>query len=70
MIGGIHVDIESVKNKDVLQLRQTIIFLKSEIAKYQNEISTLQSMDYYSMVNSLEQELSQLVNEKKNFQWN
>jgi len=65
MIGGIHVDIESVKNKDVLQLQQTIIFLKSEIAKYQNEISTLQSMDYYSMVNSLEQELSQLVNEKK-----
>ena len=65
MIGGNHVDIESVKNKDLLQLQQTIIFLKSEIAKYQNEISTLQSMDYYSMVNSLEQELSQLVNEKK-----
>ncbi|MEK4387505.1 multidrug ABC transporter ATPase [Solibacillus sp. FSL W7-1464] len=59
------MDIESVKNKDVLQLQQTIIFLKSEIAKYQNEISSLQSMDYYSMVNSLEQELSQLVNEKK-----
>lgn len=59
------MDIESVKNKDVLQLQQTIIFLKSEIAKYQNEISTLQSIDYYSMVNSLEQELSQLVNEKK-----
>lgn len=65
MRGGIHVDIESVKNKDVLQLQQTIIFLKSEIAKYQNEISTLQRMDYYSMVNSLEQELSQLVNDKK-----
>ncbi|MER2113064.1 MAG: multidrug ABC transporter ATPase, partial [Solibacillus isronensis] len=59
------MDIESVKNKDVLQLQQTIIFLKSEIAKYQNEISTLKSMDYYSMVNSLGQELSQLVNEKK-----
>lgn len=65
MIGGNNVDIESVKNKDVLQLQQTIIFLKSEIAKYQNEISTLQSMDYYSIVNSLEQELSQLVNEKR-----
>lgn len=64
------MDFESVKNKDVLQLQQTIIFLKSEIAKYQNEISILQSMDDYLMVNSLEQELSQLANEKKNFQWN
>lgn len=54
-----------MKSKDPLQLQQTINFLKSEIAKYQNEISTLQSVDHYSMVNSLEQELNQLINEKK-----
>lgn len=65
MIGGIHLEIDSVKSKDPLQLQQTINFLKSEIAKYQNEISTLQSVDHYSMVNSLEQELNQLINEKK-----
>ncbi|MGN7478297.1 multidrug ABC transporter ATPase [Solibacillus silvestris] len=64
-MGGIHVDIESIKNKDTLQLQQIIIFLKSEIVKHQNEISTLKNMDYYSIVNSLEQENSQLINEKK-----
>lgn len=66
MIGGSHLDIKSVKNKDVLQLQQTIIFLKSEIAKYQNEISTLQqSIDNNSIVSSHEQEVNQLVNEKQ-----
>lgn len=64
------MEIDSVKSKDPLQLQQTINFLKSEIAKYQNEISTLQSVDHYSMVNGLEQELNQLINDKKNFLWN
>ena len=59
------MDREGVRNKDVLQLQQIIISLKSEIVKYQNEISTLKNKDYYSMVNSLEQEISQLNAEKK-----
>lgn len=60
------MDIKSVKNNDVLQLQQTISFLKSEIAKYQYEISTLQqSIDNDSIVSILEQEVNQLLKEKK-----
>ena len=65
MIGGITVDTESLKNKDTLQLQQMIIFLKSEIVKYQNEISSLKNSDDYSMIVSLEQENQQLANAKK-----
>ena len=65
MIGGITVDTESLKNKDTLQMQQMIIFLKSEIVKYQNEISSLKNSDDYSMVVSLEQENEQLANQKK-----
>lgn len=65
MIGGIHIENESIKNKDTFQLQQMILFLKSEIAKYQNEISALKKNDYESLINSLEHENSQLANQKK-----
>lgn len=59
------MDNESIRNKDTLQLQQIIIFLKSELAKNQNEISMLKKNDYYSLVISLERENSQLANQKK-----
>ena len=59
------MDNENIKNNDTLQLQQMIIFLKSELAKYQNEISTLKESDYYSLVLSLEQENIQLGNQNK-----
>lgn len=65
MIGGIFVDIESIKNNDTLQLQQMIVFLKSELAKYQNEISALKNNDYSSLVSHLEQENSQLSKQNK-----
>ncbi len=65
MIGGIHIDNENIKNKDTFQLQQMIIFLKSEIVKYENELSTLKNSDYSSLVTSLEQENRQLTKQKK-----
>lgn len=42
-----------------------VIFLKSELAKHQKEISTLKKNDYYSLVKSLERENIILANQKK-----
>lgn len=47
---------ERYQNYDSLQLQQMIIFLKSEIAKYKNEVHQLQQNDYYSLALTLEQE--------------
>ena len=65
MIGGILVDTENIKNKDTLQLQQMILFLKSELVKYQNEISALKNSDYSSLVSHLEQENSLLTKQNK-----
>lgn len=65
MIGGIVIDIDSIKNNDALQLQQIIIFLKSEVAKHKNEIAMLKNRDHFSMVDHLEHEISQLTAEKK-----
>ena len=64
-MGGILVDTENIKNKDTLQLQQIILSLKSELIKYQNEISTLQNNDYSSLVSHLEQENNQLTKQNK-----
>lgn len=65
MIGGIVIDIDSIKNNDALQLQQIIIFLKSEVAKHKNEIAMLKNRNHFSMVDHLEHEISQLNAEKK-----
>lgn len=64
-MGGIHVDIESIKNKDNAELQQMILFLKAQLVKYQHEIASLKKNDYYTLVTSLEQENNQLANQKK-----
>lgn len=59
------MDNESLHNKDLIQLQQRIIFLKSELAKYQTEITTLKESDYHSLVTSLEQDNNRLIAQKK-----
>lgn len=49
----------------ILQLKQTIIFLKSEVAKYQNEVTQLKKNDYYSLSSKLEEENFQLKKQEK-----
>ena len=55
------------RNQDdnILQLKQTIIFLKSEIAKYQSEIKQLKKGDYYSLSLKLDEENFQLKQQEK-----
>ncbi|MER2108542.1 MAG: hypothetical protein ABS949_16565 [Solibacillus sp.] len=52
-------------NQDTLQLQQMIIFLKSEIAKYKNEVHQLQKNDYYSLALNLEEENLQLKKQQR-----
>ena len=54
-------------NFDSLQLQQMIIFLKSEIAKYKNEVEQLQQTDYYSLALTLEQENFELKKQQREF---
>lgn len=49
----------------ILQLKQMIIFLKSEVAKYQNEVTQLKKKDYYSLSLKLEEENFQLKKQEK-----
>lgn len=60
MKGGFTVDNDSIKNNDTFQMQQTIIFLKSELMKYQNEVKKHENSDYYSLVINLEQENAHL----------
>lgn len=53
------------KEDNILQLKQTIIFLKSELAKYQNEVKQLQKDDYYSLSLKLDEENFQLKQQEK-----
>lgn len=55
------------RNKDdyILQLKQTIIFLKSEIAKYQTEVKQLKKDDYYFLSLKLDEENTQLKQQEK-----
>ena len=55
------------RNKDdyILQLKQTIIFLKSEVAKYQNEVKQLKKDDYYFLSLTLDEENAQLRQQEK-----
>lgn len=62
---GYTVANESLQNKDIHQLQQMIIFLKSELVKSQNEMDKFQNNDYYSLAISLEQENNLLTNQKK-----
>ena len=57
----------SGRSKDdyILQLKQTIIFLKSEIAKYKTEVKKLQKNDYYSLSLKLDEENFQLKKQEK-----
>ncbi|MFJ7737016.1 hypothetical protein ACIQ2D_11815 [Lysinibacillus sp. NPDC097287] len=59
------MDNESIKNNDPFQLQQMIIFLKAELAKYKNEVRIHRESDYYSLVVKLEEEIVQLMSEKK-----
>lgn len=54
------MDNDSVKYKDYFQMQQKIIFLKSELMKYQNEVKKHEESDYYSLAISLEQENAHL----------
>ena len=49
----------------ILQLKQMIIFLKSEVAKYENEIRELKQNDYYSHALKLEEENFEIKKEAK-----
>jgi chromosome segregation ATPase len=65
--GGVNVNKERSLNFDSLQLQQMIIFLKSEIAKYKNEVEQLQQTDYYSLALTLEQENFELKKQQREF---
>ncbi|WP_156450463.1 hypothetical protein [Sporosarcina sp. HYO08] len=57
---------EYIKNSDPIQLQQMIIFLRAELAKYKHEVKKHKDDDYYySLVEQLEQENSQLKKEQK-----
>lgn len=56
---------EQSKDDYILQLKQTIIFLKSEVAKYQNEVTRLKKNDYYSLSSKLEEENFELKKQEK-----
>lgn len=53
------------KDDSIVQLKQMIIFLKSELAKYQNEVAQLKKNDYYSLSLKLEEENFQLKKQEK-----
>jgi chromosome segregation ATPase len=63
-MGGTDVNSESIKNNDPVQLRQMIIFLKAELAKYKHEVKKYHESYHYSLAEKLEQEIVQLMNEK------
>ena len=56
---------EQSKDDYILQLKQKIIFLNSEIATYQNEIKQLKKEDYYALSLKLDEENIQLKTKKK-----
>ena len=64
-MGGTTVDNDSIINKDSFQMQQMIIFLKSELAKYKNEVNKHRESGYYSLVVKLEEEKAQLINNNK-----
>ena len=55
---------ENMKNTDPLQLQQMVISLKSEVAKYKNQVDLYKDSDHYSLLAELEQENIQLIDEK------
>ncbi|MFJ7951062.1 hypothetical protein ACIQZG_05960 [Lysinibacillus sp. NPDC096418] len=59
------MDNESLKNDEPLQLQQMNVFLKTELAKYKNEVDKLRNSDYYSLVLRLERENVQLTSKEK-----
>ncbi len=63
-MGGTDMNSENIKNNDPLQLQQIIIFLKAELARHKHEVKKHQNSYHYSVVENLEQENSQLTNEK------
>lgn len=52
---------EKIKNDDIIQLKQMIIFLKAELIKYE-------TMDNISEMNRLKEENRQLISEKEALQ--
>ena len=53
------------KDDYILQLKQTIIFLKSEVTKYQHEVKQLKKDDYYSLSLKLDEENFQLKKQEQ-----
>lgn len=56
--GGVEMDHEVIKNDDIIQLKQMIIFLKAELIKYE-------TMDSIAEMNKLKQEVRQLSTENE-----
>lgn len=63
-MGGVEMNSENMKNTDPLQLQQMIISLKSEVAKYKNQVDRYKDSDHYSLLVKLEHENNQLTYEK------
>ena len=64
VIGGTDVNSGNIKNNDPIQLQQTIIYYRAELAKYKDKVKKYQDSFDYSLIEKLEQENFHLTNEK------
>jgi len=63
-MGGNNVNGGNIKNNDPIQLQQTIIYFKAELAKYKGKVEKYKNNFDHSLIEKLEHENVHLTNEK------